>query len=295
MERFKLGRPVAIVFATGFLVACSGAQPPALPSFYRSLGAHRQHQTFSYTGEEQSFTVPMSVTAITVKADGASGGGPKGGRGGRVTATIQVKPGEDLAIFVGGKGYQVGGFNGGGAGGGSQYRYGHGGGGASDVRQGGERPADRVVVAGGGGGNGGFGNYGYGEKGGAGGGSTGGTGGCLGDYDGGSGSGGSQTAGGVGGPGGIGGLGDGQPGANGKGLRGGAGASVPSSQYDTGGGGGGGGYYGGGGGGSGGKGTSGNGCGGGGGGGSSYVEPSAHNVKSRQGVNSGNGSIVIYF
>src|ERR1700729_596743 len=196
---------VVTLLATGFLVACSGAQPPATQLLNRSFGAHTQHEEFSYTGEEQSFTVPMSVTTITVKAEGASGGGPKGGRGGGVKATIPVKPDEDLAIFVGGKGHLVGGFNGGGAGGNSQYRYGHGGGGASDVRQGGDRPADRVVVAGGGGGTGGFAVYGYGERGGAGGGSTGGTGGCFGGYSGGSGSGGSQTAGGLGGAGGIGG------------------------------------------------------------------------------------------
>ncbi|HLX26709.1 MAG TPA: glycine-rich protein [Candidatus Cybelea sp.] len=294
MDRFNRSRAAASGFVAGFLVACSGGPPSSAQSFYRPLADNVQYKKFSYTGEEQSFTVPMGVTAITVKAEGASGGGRNGGRGGRVTATIPVTPYENLAIFVGGKGDQAGGFNGGGDGGTSSYEYGYGGGGASDVRQGGNRPADRVVVAGAGGGVGGFAVYGYDEKGGAGGGSIGGAGACLGLFNGGSGSGGSQTAGGSGGAGGIGDP-DGQPGANGKRFRGGPGASVPSRHLDTGGGGGGGGYYGGGGGGSGGRGTSGDGCGGGGGGGSSYAEPSAHNVKSRQGINSGNGRIVIYY
>ncbi|HEY2473802.1 MAG TPA: glycine-rich protein [Candidatus Cybelea sp.] len=295
MERFNHGRPVAIVLATGLLVACGGSQPPAAQPFYRPSVAYMHHKKYSFTGKRQSFTVPMAVTNIRVAVDGASGGEQNAGRGGRVKATIPVMPGEHLAIFVGGKGKQLGGFNGGGDGGTSQYEPGGGGGGASDVRQGGDRSADRVVVAGGGGGTGGLAVYGYGVKGGAGGGSTGGTGGCSGFYKGGSGSGGSQVAGGLGGVGGIGRQGAGQAGAIGKKLRGGAGANVPSRKFDTGGGGGGGGYYGGGGGGSGGQGTSGDGCGGGGGGGSSYVEPSAKRVKSLQGVNSGNGSIVIYF
>ncbi|HEY2473803.1 MAG TPA: glycine-rich protein [Candidatus Cybelea sp.] len=295
MERFNRSRPVAVMLATGLLVACGSSQPPAAQPFYRPSGAYMHHEKYSFTGKRQSFTVPTSVTTIMVDVEGASGGGQHGGRGGRVQATIPVTPDEHLAIFVAGKGKFFGGFNGGGDGGSSQYEIGHGGGGASDVRQAGDRLADRVVVAGGGGGTGGLAAYGYHEKGGAGGGSTGGTGGCSGAFQGGSGNGGSQTAGGLGGAGGIGNRGDGQAGANGKRHRGGAGGSVPSSQFDTGGGGGGGGYYGGGGGGSGGQGTSGNGCGGGGGGGSSYVEPSAKNVKSLQGVNFGNGSIIIYF
>jgi len=77
------------------------------------------------------------------------------GAGGSVKATIPVTPGEKLAIFVGGYGATAGGFNGGGTGGstGGSGGNGGGGGGASDVRQGGDRLANRVVVAGGGGGS----------------------------------------------------------------------------------------------------------------------------------------------
>lgn len=289
MKLLTLGRNAVSTSAIALLIGCggSGLNEPGLVSSATG-NALPYGKTFRYTGGEQSFKVPEGVKSITVVLLGAAGArtarGRGKGHGGRVSAIIPVRPAETLYVFVGGQGSQaLGGFNGGGDGGTSQYRSGHGGGGASDVRRGGDRPADRIVVAGGGGGSGGFADYGYGEKGGAGGGSIGGTGVCLGLYNGGSGSGGSQTAGGLGGAGGIGSVGDGQSGANGKRLRGGAGASVPSSQYDTGGGGGGGGYYGGGGGGSGGQGTSGNGCGGGGGGGSSYAEPRAKSVHMWQG------------
>lgn len=289
------GRSVSVVLAAGLLAACGSSQLSGPQTLAGVGGAYRPHRIYPYSGRVDTFTVPDGVATIEVVADGAIGGGKKGGLGGEIKATIPVTPGETLAIFVGGKGFGKGGFDGGGAGGLSPYTSGYGGGGASDIREGGRAAANRVVVAGGGGGVGGDGIYGYSEKGGAGGGLTGGTGACLGAYAGGSGSGGTQTAGGTGGAGGIGTQGNGTAGANGKRLRGGAGASVGSDSYMPGGGGGGGGYYGGGGGGSGGTGTSGNGCGGSGGGGSSYAEPTAQNVKNRQGVHHGNGSITIFY
>ena len=110
-----------------------------------------RRKKFEYTGAEQSFKVPVGVTAIEVDALGAAGAGhQKGylgipGHGGRVKATIPVKPGQTLRIFVGGSGsYPSRGFNGGGDG---AYR----GGGATDVRDGNEL-SDRILVAGGGGG-----------------------------------------------------------------------------------------------------------------------------------------------
>jgi hypothetical protein len=145
-------------------------------------------QTFRFTGREQRFTVPTGVTKITVTANGARGNegvgdgasGAEydlpGGLGGRVTATITVRPGENLTIFVGGSGRHRG-FNGGGTG---QLRFGHGGG-ASDVWQGGDTLGHRVIVAGGGGGGGAVGycestscGYGMGGDGGMGGGREGG-------------------------------------------------------------------------------------------------------------------------
>ena len=64
---------------------------------------------------------------MTIQALGGQGGlgfdGSGGGKGGSVTATISVTPGETLAIFVGGQGGDAtnnqagaGGFNGGAAG-----------------------------------------------------------------------------------------------------------------------------------------------------------------------------------
>jgi len=70
--------------------------------------------TFSYTGVEQSFTVPPGVSSISVVATGGGGGSgystPAGGAGGaaalgaQVTATLSVAPGETLYVEVGGTG-----------------------------------------------------------------------------------------------------------------------------------------------------------------------------------------------
>jgi hypothetical protein len=62
--------------------------------------------TYSFTGSEQTYTVPAGVTAVTITAIGAPGGeGPAdtasspevgvyaGGKGASVTATVPVSPG----------------------------------------------------------------------------------------------------------------------------------------------------------------------------------------------------------
>src|SRR5579871_2884221 len=115
--------------------------------------------TFPYdglTGVEgvpQVWKVPPKVYLATFRVFGAQGGRSRGrpfvtgvgGRGGEVTATLAVKPGESLEVNVGGMPgngpvgrllgvFSSGGFNGGGAGGGGPYM-GGGGGGASDVRR----------------------------------------------------------------------------------------------------------------------------------------------------------------
>jgi hypothetical protein len=109
--------------------------------------------TFEYTGGPQAFVVPAGITSLTVEAEGAQGGANwvnNTNFGARVTATLDVTPGETLGLYVGGQGSLAGGWNGGGAGDGA----GRGGGGASDVRRGGATLADRIVVAGAGGGAG---------------------------------------------------------------------------------------------------------------------------------------------
>jgi hypothetical protein len=262
------------------------------------------HKTFYYTGGRQLFKVPDGVTKLTVIAVGARGDaetsyGEPQALGGRVWATIPVRSGETLAVFVGGAGTAPsGGFNGGGNGGMTPdcYTpcYGFGGGGASDVRADGMALSDRILVAGGGGGQGGSAWGGYGGKGG---GSIG-EAGSPGIYaGGGGGGGGTQYSGGAGGNAGQGSYGTGRPGSPGslgQGGDGGAGGSgYGASGAATGGGGAGGGYYGGGGaGGAGGYYYSGS--GGGGGGGSSYIEPSAYAYRSWQGwrLKTANGLVV---
>jgi Glycine rich protein len=295
-------------FSAGILVllaGCAGAHSVTGLTPLAQPGGIASKQTFVYTGNEQKFKVPAGVTQIVVTVDGASGApgyddgygsyASPGGLGSRVRATIPVTPRETLAIFVGGNGSQ-GGFNGGGSGNG----YGGSGGGASDVRQGGDKVKDRVIVAAGGGGGGEAGacvtttcGYTTGGAGGVGGKMRGGLGGnASGTLGGSGGGGGRQSAGGHGGAGGAGSC----SGSDGEQGAGGAGGGDLSHCGNLGGGGGGG-YYGGGGGGGGGVyGSSPSefaAAGGGGGGGSSFAEKSAGNVYMHAGKRSGNGVIVI--
>jgi hypothetical protein len=312
--RVLVGRRYALHGAAiAMLAGCGGTQlPTGANDASAGTQASSSQRTFYYTGGKRTLDVPTGVTQVTIVAKGAAGsnGGPDsqyfagyGGGGGSAEATIPVTPGERLAVFVGGSG-MLGGFNGGtGRGGGTCRRGCFGfGGGASDVRQGGDRLADRVVVAAGGGGGSGDGCIGlpscfisYGGNGGGGGGDTGGSGGTgHGKFAGSGGAGGTQTGGGNGGAGG--GHGSGCGGSNGE--RGAGGAGPFGCGGDGGfGGGGGGGYYGGGGGGGGGESRSGPGnqygAGGGGGGGSSFVESSATHVRMMAGVHKSDAMITI--
>jgi hypothetical protein len=231
-------------------------------------------QTFNYTGSEQTFVVPSGCTHVTVDTYGAKGGCSEGGDGGRAQGTVPVTSGETLYVYAGGQGQcnsavKSGGFNGGGATvNSSGYTNGEGGG-ASDVRQGGNGLANRVIVAGGGGGRG------YGGLAGKGGGSTGQdanpSGGgycntCIGR-------GGSQNGGGAGGDCGS---------ASCKGTSGVLGKGGTGAACSACGGGGGGGYYGGGGGAH---------CSAGGG--SSYFAPGVQVLVNQQGANGGQGKVVI--
>jgi Glycine rich protein/Secretion system C-terminal sorting domain len=116
------------------------------------------NQIFSYTGSEQIFVVPVNVFNITIEVFGAQGGdassyfgAARGGKGGYVKGEIQVTPGQQFEVYVGGSGVQngQGGYNGGGQ---SGSNYGSSGGGASDVRILPYTLYDRIIVAGGGGG-----------------------------------------------------------------------------------------------------------------------------------------------
>ena len=192
------------------------------------------NQTFSYTGNYQTFTAPAAGT-YTIEAWGAQGAG-NGGYGGYAKGDVVLSANQTVYVYVGGSN----GWNGGGPGG-SGASPGFSGGGASDVRAGGTGIADRVIAAGGGGGSGGSSNGGSPNSigaapGGAGGAAHGGAGETYGSgYPGQGGYGATETAGGYGGSGGS--------------YQ--SSSSSDGTYYQAGGGGGGGGYYGGGGGGSG--------------------------------------------
>jgi len=107
--------------------------------------------TFEYSGAPETFIVPTGVTSMKVLAIGGEGGtsvnAGTGGKGGAVSATMSVTPGETLFVFAGraggtdtrfdgsvtGNRYDAG-WNGGG--GGFTNDNGGGGGGASDIRRG---------------------------------------------------------------------------------------------------------------------------------------------------------------
>lgn len=219
--------------------------------------------TFNYTGDVQTFMIPLNTKRIIIECWGASGGGNYnlGGKGGYVKGTWDYPPtNQTLYIYVGQVGQVLyGGWNGGGS---AAASNGFGGGGASDVRTIGGNWNDisslssRVIVgAGGGGSDDGL----QGACGGNGGGLIGSAG-----TGGGCGGGASQIA---------------SAGPN----YGGFGYGGNGNNYDSGGGGGG--YYGGG---------ASNGNNAGGGGGSSYygklLDP-----QTTVGINSGNGKVVITY
>ena len=237
-------------------------------------------QTFSYTGAQQTFTVPAGVTSINIDAYGAQGSnnlslnGQPGGYGGQASGILTVTPGATIYVYVGGQA----GFNGGGAPGAGGSYPGVYGGGASDVRVGGTGTGNRVIVAAGGGGGGNGGSSWSGYAGGVGG-SSGGVGaGCCGTQA----AGGTQSGGGTGGQD-CGGCGyGGTAGTSGLGGTG----SLACSSYGTGSGGGGG-YYGGGGG-------STCGSGGSGGGGSSWTG-GVSSGSTTSGARTGNGQVTITY
>jgi hypothetical protein len=241
-----------------------------------SAALARAQTTFNYTGNPQTYTVPAGVTSISIEATGASGwtGSYPGGDGGYTYGELAVSPGQNLYVYVGGQGEvslganvpMGGGWNGGGDGmnNGSSNVVG-GGGGGSDVRTVlNANPLDltslnsRLIVAGGGGGSTNNTNC----FGGDGGGLVGQDGGLLNPYP--NGTGGTQSAGGAAG------------GAFGQGGNAVSGSMTPWN------GAGGGGWYGGG------VSTAHS----GGGGGSSYDGGVTAGVLN-QGINTGNGDVII--
>lgn len=119
----------------------------------------------TYSGANQTFTVPDKVSSLKIKVWGAGGGGnnsayynvtPGGGGGGYATGTLAVSPNQVLNITVGQGGVvnsTSSTFGGGGAGGASNLSRGSSGGGLSAVWSG--TPfvlGNQLIIAGGGGG-----------------------------------------------------------------------------------------------------------------------------------------------
>ena len=147
-------------------------------------GARAQSTTYSTAGGSYTVTVPAGVTQMTYSVAGAAGGAcssAAGGKGGLVTGTYTVTPGQTLYVFVGGvgttwsSGTTAGGTSAGGEGGGvgGSGDGGGGGGAASDIRTSVTGGATlnaslltRIIVGGAGGGGGYSGGYEAGGKGG---------------------------------------------------------------------------------------------------------------------------------
>lgn len=153
--------------------------------------------SFGYTGAAQTFVVPLGVFHIDVRVvSGAGGAGFQNtyfaSNGNFDLYGVNVTPGDELQINVGGDGEDAtgpaggaGGWNGGGNGGDGSVAGGGGGGGATDIREAPYALANRIVSCAGGGGSGGrlttgvgsapgFGNHPTGGGGGAGASATGG-------------------------------------------------------------------------------------------------------------------------
>lgn len=110
---------------------------------------------FDYTGADQSFTVPLDIDALNVRAWGAGGGSAfysdtrGGGGGGYTTGTVRTTSGQDFRVMAGqGGSVQRGRTYGGGGAAGTGANYGGSGGGMSALWQG----TSPLLIAGGGGG-----------------------------------------------------------------------------------------------------------------------------------------------
>jgi hypothetical protein len=290
------------IYSIGTLVLC-------LSGLSQLSKAQLVTQTLNFTGAVQTVTIPGCVPEVTITAYGAQGAngastasgavGGTGGLGAMASGVYTFSTSQPtLNVYVGGAGSgSLGGFNGGGDGGLNTNA--GAGGGASDVRINGTALSDRIIVAGGGGGGGSAGCVSStitGGNGGAGGGGNG-TAGVNSQ----AGGGGAAATGSLGGaPGGGCPLASGTVGVNGSSGQGGNGGnSVLICSARPTGGGGGGGFIGGGGGGGGTAGTTSctlndTGAGGGGAGGTNYLALLT-NSATNNGVQSGNGLVIISY
>ena len=133
----------------------------------RQAGTIDTTTNYSYTGADQTFTIPAGITIIKVYLWGAGGGagynGPApvctGGAGGFTHGTIAVTPGETMCVMVGQRGENASApmtYGGGGGYGGSSSYNSSSGAGRSAIFRGGNSTtlANELATAGGGGGGG---------------------------------------------------------------------------------------------------------------------------------------------
>ncbi len=179
----RAGALSSALIVLGAVPAGAATQAPALSPGCDEAADGRVTCTFTAptTGDANVVEVPANVTSAQMTLRGGAGGagvfqfllGPTpdaspGGAGGTAVATVEVAPGSDLEVRVGGAGQDgVDGGAGGAGGGGAGSVFGipqvalgvgGGGGGGSEVRVGGTNPAsDNPLVAAGGGGGGGSG------------------------------------------------------------------------------------------------------------------------------------------
>ena len=163
----RIGAALAVLAGTALAIGILAAPAGAVPTPVCAAGTCTV--TFGETGAVQHWTVPVGITSVTVTVAGGSGGTASGsggnpGTGGKVTATVSVSAGDDLALVVGGKGVDgvaastspaAGGYGGGGAAGQNTTPVssaGGGGGGGSFVF---DSTTTALLAASGGGGGGG--------------------------------------------------------------------------------------------------------------------------------------------
>ena len=131
----------------------------------RKTSTETDTKNFSFTGTQQTYTIPTGYTSFTFQVWGAQGGSTSnntGGKGGYSDGTLSATSGiSSIYVYVGGTGSaSTGGIaNGGWNGGGTSWASNGadpaaGGGGGSDIRVNGNTLYHRIIVAGGGGGGG---------------------------------------------------------------------------------------------------------------------------------------------
>ena len=98
------GYPLSRIYSVDTASAAPGAAALVFQTANTIVnGALTGSTIFSYTGTDQTYTVPVGTTSVTVTMWGAGGGGNGnvGGPGAFVSGTLNVTPGDTLRVIVG--------------------------------------------------------------------------------------------------------------------------------------------------------------------------------------------------